>query len=254
MNTSARRAATCIVGASRGIGLALTEHALAHRADVPVVALCRNPQSATALHDLASRYDDRLEIHAMDTTDETSIRRVRDALLAADRQIELLFNCAGLLHDDTLQPERRLSELDPENLLRLMQVNAVGPLLTLKYLSTTFDRVARTVVANLSARVGSIGDNRLGGWYGYRASKAAQNMFTRTAAIELARRHRGIICVGVHPGTVATDLSAPFRQRVPPEKLFSAERAAKQLFDVVDDLDTADNGEFFAWDGQRIPW
>ncbi len=102
--------------------------------------------------------------------------------------------------------------------------------------------------------MGSIDDNRLGGWYGYRASKAAQNMLTKTMAIELRRLNPSIICVALHPGTVDTDLSRPFQRHVPKDKLFSPEQAAKQLLQVIAGLDSDDNGGFFAWDGKPIAW
>ena len=112
----------------------------------------------------------------------------------------------------------------------------------------------RAVFANLSARVGSIEDNRLGGWYAYRASKAAQNMYTRTLAIEWARSRRNVICVALHPGTTDTDLSRPFQGNVPEGKLFSVDRTVSQLLAVIDRLQPDDSGQFFAWDGERIPW
>ena len=108
--------------------------------------------------------------------------------------------------------------------------------------------------ASISARVGSIGDNRLGGWYAYRAAKAAQNMFTRTLAIEWARSRRNVICVALHPGTTDTELSRPFQANVPPGKLFSADRTVRQLLAVIERLTPADSGHFLAWDGTEIPW
>ena len=112
----------------------------------------------------------------------------------------------------------------------------------------------RAVFASISARVGSIGDNRLGGWYAYRGSKAAQNMFTKTLAIEWARSRRNVICVALHPGTTDTDLSRPFQANVPPQKLFSTERTVAQLLAVIDRLTPADSGRFLAWDGTEIAW
>jgi NAD(P)-dependent dehydrogenase (short-subunit alcohol dehydrogenase family) len=110
------------------------------------------------------------------------------------------------------------------------------------------------VFASISARVGSIGDNRLGGWYAYRGAKAAQNMFTRTLAIEWARTRRNVICVALHPGTTDTELSRPFQANVPPEKLFAPGRTVHQLLEVIDRLTPADSGSFLAWDGSPIPW
>ncbi|MGB5543850.1 MAG: SDR family NAD(P)-dependent oxidoreductase, partial [Gammaproteobacteria bacterium] len=112
----------------------------------------------------------------------------------------------------------------------------------------------RAVVANISARVGSITDNRLGGWYAYRASKAAQNMLTRSMAIELGRGARPVTLISLHPGTVDTDLSRPFQRNVPDGKLFSTERAVGQLLAIIDGVTAADSGRFFAWDGSEIPW
>jgi len=155
---------------------------------------------------------------------------------------------------DALQPERRLAEVSVEALQRSFAVNAWGPLLVAKHFSRFLPRRERAVFASISARVGSIGDNGLGGWYAYRASKAAQNMFTRNLSIELPRRHRGTLAVALHPGTVDTDLSAPFQSRVPEQQLFDAPQAARQLLAVIDGLGKDDNGGFFAWDGQPIPW
>ena len=153
-----------------------------------------------------------------------------------------------------MRPERRLADVTPEHLQRAFAVNAIGPLLVAKHVQALLPRRDRAVFASLSARVGSIGDNRLGGWYAYRASKAAQNMITLNLSIELRRRARGIICVGLHPGTVDTELSRPFQHNVPADRLFTPQRAARQLLDVIHGLEPADNGGFFAWDAQPIPW
>jgi len=151
-------------------------------------------------------------------------------------------------------PERRLADVAGANLLASFAVNAAGPLLVAKYFQRFLPRRDRAVFASLSARVGSIGDNRLGGWYAYRGSKAAQNMFTRCLSVELVRRHRGLICVALHPGTVDTELSRPFQARVAEEQLFTVKRAAAQLLDVIAGLAPEDNGAFIAWDGQSVEW
>ena len=245
----------CLIqGASRGLGLALTRTLLSTRENTSVTAACRNPERSSSLDELKTVFGRRLTTLALDVTKETSVVEASSRLSEGINRLDMIINCAGILHDQALQPERRLSEIDPTNLERYFAINSIGPLLVAKHFSKFFDRKDRAVLANLSARVGSIEDNRLGGWYGYRGSKAAQNMFTRNLAIELARKHRGIICVALHPGTVDTELSQPFQSRVPPEQLFSADRAAAQLLDVIDNLDTSDNGGFFAWDGEKIAW
>lgn len=245
-----------IQGASRGIGMALVQHLLADDRYARVFATSRSATRADALRQLLFDHPERLTLLDMDVTDETSISRAAAALVETTSAIHLLINVAGVLHDDTLgmRPEKRLQDIDPAMVAHAFAVNATGPLLTIKHLSPLFRHRERSVIANVSARVGSIGDNGLGGWYAYRASKAAQNMFTRTASIELRRRGPGNVCVAIHPGTVETDLSAPFSSNVAPEKLFSPERAARQILQVLDGLTPDDTGSFFAWDGQPIPW
>jgi NAD(P)-dependent dehydrogenase (short-subunit alcohol dehydrogenase family) len=139
-------------------------------------------------------------------------------------------------------------------MLRNYRVNTLAPALIARYFLPLLNHRERAVFASLSARVGSIGDNRLGGWYSYRASKAAQNMFTRGLAIECGRRAKRVICLALHPGTTDTGLSEPFQGRVPEGKLFSPDFAAGKLLECIDGAGPADSGGFFAWDGAPIPW
>ena len=243
-----------VQGASRGIGLGLVDALLAREDGASVIATCRAPAAADALRERAKRHPDRLRVMALDVQEEASIARCAETLAAEGVELDLLINASGLLHDATMKPEKRLADLDPETLRRAFEVNAIGPLLVAKHLYPLLRHERRAVLASLSARVGSIGDNRLGGWYAYRASKAAQNMGTKTLALELKRVARRIICVGLHPGTVETDLSAPFRSQVPEERLFSVDRAAAQLLDVIDRLEPDQTGMLLAWDGSPIPW
>lgn len=245
-----------IQGASRGIGLALVQQLLADDRYTRLFATSRSATRSDALRQLLLDHPGRLTLLDMDVTDETSVSRAAAVVAEASSAIHLLINVAGVLHDDTLgmKPEKRLQDIDPAMVAHSFAVNATGPLLTIKHFSPLFRHRERSVIANVSARVGSISDNSLGGWYAYRASKAAQNMFTRTASIELRRRGPGNICVAIHPGTVETDLSSPFSGNVAPEKLFSPERAARQILQVLDGLRPDDTGSFFAWDGQPIPW
>jgi NAD(P)-dependent dehydrogenase (short-subunit alcohol dehydrogenase family) len=157
-----------------------------------------------------------------------------------------------VLHDG-LQPERSFRQLNAEHLLRDYRVNAVGPALAAKHLLPLMPRDRRAVFAALSARVGSIADNRLGGWHAYRASKAALNMILRNLSVEMARSHPQAVIAGLHPGTVATDLSAPFQKGVAEGKLFTADYSAGRLLAVLSNLTPADSGGVFAWDGARVP-
>ena len=244
-----------VQGASRGIGLALAEQLLVRTDVAHVIATCRDPENAPDLDDLRKRSGGKLSVLSLDVTNEPSIEAAAEQTRAIAGALHLVINVAGLLHDgERVGPEKRLESLDPEVLHEVFAVNAFGPLLMAKHFHPLLRHEHRSVFASLSARVGSIGDNRAGGWYAYRGSKAAQNMFTKTTALELARRAPRCICVALHPGTVETELSRPFRRGVPPEKLFTPERAAGQLLDVIDGLEPDASGGFFAWDGQPIPW
>ena len=170
-------------------------------------------------------------------------------------RLHLLVNCAGVLHEsDALRPEKKLESVSPDALRRVFEVNAFGPLLVAKHFHELLRHDERAVLANVSARVGSIGDDRAGGWYAYRGSKAAQNLFTKNLSIELGRRAKNVVCVALHPGTVDTDLSRPFQGSVRETSLFEPSRAARQLLDVIDGLTPEQSGSFLAWDGREIPW
>ena len=245
-----------VQGASRGIGLALVQQFLADPMVERVIATSRRPSESEGLGALAARHGDSLALVPLDVCDETSLALAHRTL--AERGVErlhALVNCAGLLHEGPLlKPEKRLEDLSIEKFQRSFAVNAFGPALVARELFPLLRHDERAIVANLSARVGSIADNRAGGWYAYRASKAAQNQLTRTLALEFRRRAKNVICVALHPGTVDTDLSLPFQRNVPPEKLFDPSRAAIQLIEVMNGCTTEQSGQFLAWDGSEIPW
>ena len=231
-----------VVGASGGIGRALAQ-ALAVRSDVAsVTALSRRP---------VEFLDPNIAVGRIDLLDERSIAAA--AAACASRAPRLVVCAAGLLHAGTIQPEKSLRELDPDRLAHILAVNTIGPALVIKHFAPLLPRQGKSVVTLMSARVGSISDNRLGGWYAYRASKAALNQVVRTASIEIARRWREAIVVGLHPGTVETPLSAPFSANVRPDKLFTPAFAAGRLLAVIDGLGAQDSGRCFAWDGSEIP-
>ncbi|MEP3224524.1 MAG: SDR family NAD(P)-dependent oxidoreductase [Parasphingorhabdus sp.] len=182
-----------------------------------------------------------------------------DSIVAAAKWIKdqrkspnLIFIATGLLHKDDQSPEKSMRDLDAQWMQENYQINAIGPALIAKHFLPLMPKDNIIKFAALSARVGSVSDNRLGGWYGYRAAKAALNMIIRNLSIEWHRKNKRAIIVGLHPGTVDTDLSKPFQANVPPGKLFDSERAALQLLDVLDGLKPADNGKIFAWDGEEI--
>lgn len=243
-----------VAGASRGLGLAFVRHLATGGQARRIWAGCRDPGQATALAELAVA-PGVVRTLPLDVTDESSLAASAAIVAAEGEPLDLVINCAGLLHrPEGPSPERRLADVRADWLMESFAVNGAGPLLLAKHVEQLLPRRERAVFASLSARVGSIGDNRLGGWYAYRGAKAAQNMFIKTLSIELARRARGVICVALHPGTTDTDLSRPFQRGVPRDKLFGPQRAAAQLLRVIDGLGPADSGRFIAWNGQKIPW
>ena len=225
--------AAVVVGASGGIGAALAS------------ALAADPRCA-ALHELA-----RSTTPSLDVTDEASIAAAAQRIAGETNELRLVIDATGILEIDGAPPEKALAQLDPARLARAFAVNAIGPALLLKHLAPLLARDGKTVFASLSARVGSIGDNRLGGWYGYRASKAALNQVVHTAAIEIARKRPDAVCVALHPGTVATPLSEKFASG---HRTVTPDAAAANLLTVIDRLTPADSGGFYAWDGAPIVW
>jgi NAD(P)-dependent dehydrogenase (short-subunit alcohol dehydrogenase family) len=219
-----------VIGASGGIGAALVEALREEGAHAQVHAFAR-PE--------------------LDLADEAGIARAADRVRAGPPP-SLVIVATGLLHEGERGPEKSLAALDPDWLARNFGVNAIGPALVAKHFLPLLPRGERSVFAALSARVGSISDNRLGGWYGYRASKAALNQLIRTLAVELRRTNDRAIVVGLHPGTVDTRLSKPFQANVAPGQLFDPGRAAVQLLDVIDGLGVKDSGNLLAWDGSTI--
>ncbi len=223
-----------------GIGMALVE-ALGLRAPGLKVHLARrHPQQSDEL--------------ALDLGDDASLEQLAQLASARLQPLRLVINTAGLLHGPTLQPEKRLSAVTRLQLEQSFAVNAFGPILLARALELALPRDQASHFASLSARVGSIGDNQLGGWYAYRAAKAAQNQLLRTLAVEWARRLPQCCVSLLHPGTTATALSAPYRRPEASPDLFSPERAAHHLIDVLAGLSAAQSGGFWAWDGQPIPW
>lgn len=189
---------------------------------------------------------------AIDITDEDSVAAAAQAAKTAGLPLRLLFVASGFLHGGAFRPERALRDLSPAHMAKAFAVNAIGPALVLKHFVPLLPQNGKAVLALLSAKVGSIGDNRLGGWHAYRASKAALNQIVRTAAIEIARSRPEAICVALHPGTVATPLSAPFAKNGldvrPPDV------AARQLLDVIAGIEPRHSGGFLDYRGGALPW
>ena len=227
--------AAVVVGAGGAIGQASAEllhasgrfrrvHALSRRSDPPI-----------------------------DVANEASVEGAAQAVQADGLPVRLVLDCTGFLHDEAHGgPEKSYRRLDPTHMAHAFAVNAIGPALVMKHFLPLLPRAGKAAFATLSAKVGSIGDNGYGGWYSYRASKAALNQLVRTAAIELARRRGETLCVAIHPGTTDTPLSQPFGKTGltvrPPED------SAARILGVIDRLGVQDSGGFFNHDGSALPW
>ncbi|WP_017661934.1 SDR family NAD(P)-dependent oxidoreductase [Baaleninema simplex] len=243
-----------VIGASQGIGFGFVRHLLADDRVRSIEATYRNPESAKPLLELSQSHPTHLRCSLVDVTDESQVEAWANRLHQDVGTLHLVANCVGILQEGAIEPEKSLRQIDPDRLLRYFQVNSIGGILLAKHLLPLFRHGDRSVFASISAKIGSIGDNYLGGWYGYRASKAALNMFLRTAAIEYSRKSPRTLVVMLHPGTTDTRLSRPFQRNVPPEKLFSIDRTVTQLLGVIEGLTDDDSGQFFSWDGSRLPW
>lgn len=234
----------CVFGARGGIGAALVQ------------ALAASPMVSQvhAGSRLSAKPAGNIVPFTFDLLDEESIAQAA-ASLKSEAPLRLIIVATGLLHDgQDLQPEKNFRAQSPEAYARAFAINATGPALIAKHFLPLLPRTGKSVFAALSARVSSIEDNRLGGWHAYRASKAALNMIVRNLAIELSRSHPGAIALTLHPGTVTTNLSAPFVRNVAPVQLFTPEHSATCLIDVIDKTVPADSGSLIAWDGQKIPF
>lgn len=234
-----------LVGASGGIGRALTLQLAGDPAVASVLACSR--RGAAPDHP-------KVTTQPLDLEDEASIAEAAAVAQADGSKLDLVVVATGILHDGAdLGPEKTWRSLDPTALERVYRINTIGPALIGKHFLPLLARDRKSVFAALSARVGSIGDNHLGGWHAYRASKAALNMVLRNFAIELARRNPKAVCLGLHPGTVDTGLSEPFQGNVPEEKLFAPDDAAARLLNVIDGATAAESGRVLAWDGSAVP-
>jgi len=238
-----------VLGARDGIGAALSEHLLALPSVRKVLRTSRNASWTDAVV-----RPDKEERQVVDLTDDDSIESLAERVALWDQPPNLIVNCTGLLHEEDMQPERALKQLKRSSMRRAFDVNATGVAMLIHNVLPQMPRDERCVFVSLSARVGSITDNRLGGWFSYRSSKAAQNMILKTASIEAARRWPQLIVLAYHPGTVDTELSKPFSSRVPEHKLFATGLAVEHLCRVIGERTPSDTGGFYAWDGSSVEW
>lgn len=233
---------TLVIGGSGGLGLALTKLFCGSPDIASVTATYRTHQPTF--------HADKLNWVQLDITDEESVVK----LFEKCPDLTYIINAVGLLHSAGSNPEKAITQFEPDFFIDNIRVNTLSTLLIAKHAHQSLKKAPRSVLAVLSARVGSISDNRAGGWYSYRCSKAALNMAVKTLSIEGKRTLPNCAVVALHPGTVKTQLSAPFRNRIPDSKLFTPEQSARWLFEIISRLEPKDTGEFIAFDGSKIEW
>ncbi|RUO18883.1 SDR family NAD(P)-dependent oxidoreductase [Aliidiomarina haloalkalitolerans] len=259
LQEAARGNLVAVFGAGGGLGRAIVQELLTRSADTFVLAVSRQAQP----NDVTDERVHWVQLAVSEKGSEAAILTAYQTLLAEwqAQNLELsgVVSTIGWLHGagpngEDWQPERRIEQLSAEQLQAYFFTNATLPILLLQALKPLLPKNKPAYVAQLGAKVGSISDNHLGGWYGYRASKAALNMLFRTAAIEFKRTHKQLTLAVIHPGTTDTELSKPFQQRLPADKLYSAQLSAQRILQVIADLTPENSGSFYFWDGEKIPY
>ena len=231
-----------IFGANGGIGKAFIEYYLSVPEIQRIFAFSRAPIALD---------DKRLISVSLDVTNEHSLEN--GLAIIEEQKLDRVVVAVGTLHTEDRMPEKQLTELSMQHFEEVFRINTYVPALIMKYIKPYLNKKERTVIGLLSARVGSISDNKLGGWYAYRASKAALNMLIKTTAIEFKRSHKHTVIIGLHPGTVDTKLSKPYQGKLVPGQLFSAEHAVKLMANVIEKTHTEQSGQCLAYDGSVVP-
>ena len=231
-----------IIGATGGIGSAMLRESLTRYPSAQLHATYHrtNPQW----------HHEQVTWYQVDASNDSEVRLFSELF----DDIDWVINCVGMLHTQDKGPEKSLSELDSVFFQQVITINTLPTILLAKYFTPKFKKVTHPKFAVISAKVGSISDNQLGGWYSYRASKAALNMFIKTMSIEWQRIVKNGVVLTLHPGTTDTALSEPFQRNVPQAKLFTPEKVASDLIGLIESSTPQESGVFFAYNGERLPW
>ena len=230
-----------VIGASGAIGNAFVEHYSNDQSVNTVYAFSRNKQS----------YENKkIQSYELEIENQKSIQDAAEKI--KENRLSHIIVATGILHSESFGPEKSIKDINHESMTKVMSVNTIGPSLIGRYFIPLLTKDTKSVLAFLSARVGSISDNKLGGWYAYRASKTALNQIIKNFSIEVKRTNPDAIFVGLQPGTVKSYLSKPFEKNVKDNKLFTPDYSAKKLLEVIAKLEIKDTGKIFAWNGEEI--
>tara|TARA_R110001592_G_scaffold186150_8_gene430444 strand:- start:2145 stop:2891 length:747 start_codon:yes stop_codon:yes gene_type:complete len=243
---------TLIIGANSDIGKAIATQ-VASLADTGLILISRQAIDEKDTVEQQNSLKTK-KIIVKDYQPQSIDNAIAELVAHSELPISQVFVCNGILHSDKFQPEKRLEDFDAQAFEQVISANTLTPMLWVQKLTPILTRKSPCKFIVFSARVGSINDNKLGGWYSYRASKAALNMMLKTASIELARRAKNIKLISFHPGTTDTPLSKPFQKNVPADKLFTSEFVAKQLLTIVADTPIDHTLSYLDWQGKSINW
>ena len=230
-----------VIGSSGAIGSAFVNHYIN---DLSVNSIFSFSRSSIGID------NNKVKHFSIDIENESSIQNAAKSV--EEINFDEVIIASGLLHTNEFGPEKSIKDLKADNILKVLNVNTVGPAIIGKYFLPLLNKDNKSVMAFLSARVGSISENKLGGWYAYRASKSALNQVIKTFSIELKRTNPKAIIIGLQPGTVDSELSAPFKRSVSNNKLFTAEYSVSQLIGVIERADESSSGNLISWDGEII--
>ncbi len=233
-----------IFGASGAIGQAIANQCLTNGHQVHQVF-----RGSNFKHEITSP---NCHTYYLDVYNERDLLQLAATL--KEHQINRIINCAGILHTKDFSPEKTITQLEPSAFIEIIKTNTLLTALIAKHLIPLLDKNTESVFAVLSARIGSISDNQLGGWYSYRASKAALNQILKTLSIEFKFKKPNAAFVALHPGTTDSNLSKPFQKKIPAEQLFTAKFVAECLLNIVETIQPENSGSFYAWDGSTIEW
>lgn len=238
-----------------------------NKAPAGIIATCRNPENAAELLNLSAQYPGKVTVLKLDVNREDDIKNAADKVKQSFGKLDLFINSSAILHPSG-KGETSLRDVSAQGIISTLTTNTVGPLVMAKYFAPLLQKGAGLfgqqppekakqhsgIIVNITAKVGSISDNALGGWYSYRMSKTALNMATRTLSIELGRSRPKVVCVSMHPGTLDTELSRPYHRNVPKDRLFSTQHSVHLLLGIIDALNIDKTGKAYNWDGSELPW
>lgn len=240
-----------IFGINKGIGLAIAENLLTNYPNLVLYGVYRT--DSNELDELKIQFQERFHLFKVRKIDEENLGLISNKLKSQNIKLQFIFSAIGVLHNETLQPEKSLRSLEHKSFMQVIETNTLSFGLIVKTFEKFLSKDVPSMISCISAKVGSISDNRMGGWYSYRISKAALNMLIKCLAIELGRKYKHLSVISIHPGTTRSSLSEPFIKNTP-YKLHTPAETAQNILNVLNGKNEDQTGSFYSWDGEELPW